>query len=178
MSRITHTATSAEASVAMSSQGVKLLVSSSKTKMEPPIGALKATASPAPAPGNGGIAGAGVEHIGKERIIPDIVVDALIPRIERTGSGIVVDIGSRPAGAILAGAGSADSATNGHAESFWLRRRKLPRHAGPRCPRVRGPFPGRALCAPGRRRSATINRLLPKRRPAHHDHQSRENARE
>jgi len=50
INRMIHTATEAAPSVATSSQGVKLLVSSSKTKTDPPMGALKATASPAPAP--------------------------------------------------------------------------------------------------------------------------------
>jgi len=50
INRMVQVAIEVAASVAISSQGVKLLVSSSKTKTDPPIGALKATARPAPAP--------------------------------------------------------------------------------------------------------------------------------
>ncbi len=50
MYRISQIAIEAAARVATNSQGVKLLVSSSKTNTDPPMGALKATARPAPAP--------------------------------------------------------------------------------------------------------------------------------
>jgi len=50
INRMVQVAIEVAASVAISSQGVKLLVSSSKTKTDPPSGALKATARPAPAP--------------------------------------------------------------------------------------------------------------------------------